>query len=312
MNKRSSLFRFALVTGLLLLGALVIAGCRSDERRPGEIKINVPEVKVETPQIKGPEINVPPVEVEIPPIEVAVDVPEVQVHIPDMVMSTGLFGKVQGSGNLATESRAVSDFDEVALTGIGNVTIRQSGEEALKVTADDNLLPYIETEVKDGVLVIGVSEAIRPKSLNPSKLLAFDLQVKELESLQLAGVGNFEVLAVEADRLEIILSGAGDISVDDLEAEKLAVRFSGIGNIELAGKVIEQEVVLSGLGNYNASDLESEDAAVAFSGAGSAGLWAAESLDIQKSGLGDVDYYGSPMVSQHISGLGKVNSLGEK
>jgi hypothetical protein len=37
-----------------------------------------------------------------------------------------------------------------------------------------------------------------------------------------------------------------------------------------------------------------------------------ESLSITISGAGDVEYYGNPSVDPEISGLGRIQSMGEK
>ncbi len=50
---------------------------------------------------------------------------------------------IQGSGDVITESRDVSGFDSVSLTGIGRVIITQGDKESLTIEADDNLLEYI-------------------------------------------------------------------------------------------------------------------------------------------------------------------------
>jgi hypothetical protein len=40
-------------------------------------------------------------------------------------------------------------------------------------------------------------------------------------------------------------------------------------------------------------------------------MWVKDALDITITGSGDVAYYGSPRVTQTMTGFGKVNSLGE-
>jgi hypothetical protein len=217
---------------------------------------------------------------------------------------------IEGSGNMVTEERDVSGFDSVALSGFGEVIITQGDKESLTVETDDNLMQYIETQVRDGTLELGFTDDdILPR---PSKSIIFRLSVIDLTALDSSGAGRFEMDELDADRLEVTLSGAGDIRMDSLTATDLAVTVSGAGNIELAGEVETQEVNLDGLGNYNASDLESQAATVRISGAGSASIWVHDTLDVTISEAGNVDYYGSPEVSKNISGVGKVTSQGDK
>jgi hypothetical protein len=40
-------------------------------------------------------------------------------------------------------------------------------------------------------------------------------------------------------------------------------------------------------------------------------IWATDSLDVQISGGGSVQYYGKPHVTQQVTGRGKLSHLGE-
>ena len=76
---------------------------------------------------------------------------------------------VTGSGKSATEEREVGPVTEVALSGIGNLTIRQGDTPGLTVTADDNILPLIETETSGKKLTIRTKSGF---SLKPTAPLA--------------------------------------------------------------------------------------------------------------------------------------------
>jgi hypothetical protein len=211
---------------------------------------------------------------------------------------------------VVTEERDVSGFDSVALSGFGEVIITQGDEESLTVETDDNLMQYIETQVRGGTLELGFTDD--DILLRPSKSIIFRLSVIDLTALDSSGAGKFEIDELDADRLEVTLSGAGDIRIDSLTATDLVVTVSGAGNIELAGQVKTQEVNLNALGNYVAPDLESQAATVRISGAGSASIWVLDTLDVTISGAGNVEYFGSPEVSKNISGVGSVKSRGDK
>jgi len=215
----------------------------------------------------------------------------------------------RGSGNVVTEERQVSGFDSVALSGVGRVIITQGDAESLTIETDDNLMRYIESEVRDGRLEIRIASDTIPI---PSHSIIYRLGVVDLSEIDSSGAGSFEIGRLDADRLKIRLSGAGDIGIDSLNASDLEIQASGAGNIQAAGAVATQEIDLSGLGNYNAPDLESQTASVHISGAGNAVVWALDTLDVEISGAGNVEYFGSPQVTQDISGVGKVTSQGEK
>jgi hypothetical protein len=253
-----------------------------------------------------------------------------------------------GSGEVITESRNASNFERVDLQGIGNLEIVQGDEESLTITADDNFMQYITTEVVGDTLEIGMKPNL---SLDPTRTIEYKLVLKTVSSVALSGFGNIDSDGLTSDELEIKLAGSGDISigslesntllvrisgfgdfnaqtvtadkptleitgsgdinVDELTAKDLAVKISGFGDADLSGTAVDQDVMVTGSGNYNAEDLASDSATVKITGFGKATLWAKDSLDITITGSGDVNYFGAPRITQTMTGFGKVNSLGE-
>jgi hypothetical protein len=71
-------------------------------------------------------------------------------------------------------------------------------------------------------------------------------------------------------------------------------------------------IQLDGAGNSQGSDLASRSTAIEINGLGNGTVWASETLQITTNGGGSVDYYGSPQLTQQISGLGDVSKLGDK
>ena len=216
---------------------------------------------------------------------------------------------VRGSGVVVTEEREVSGFEGVALSGVGQVIITQGDEESLSIETDDNLMRYIESNVRNETLELGLARNTIPI---PTQSIIFRVSVDDLTRLTSSGAGSFEIEELDADRLKVTLSGAGDIGINSLSATDLAVKISGAGNVDLAGQVGTQEIHLSGLGRYSAPDLESQTASVRISGAGGAVIWVLDTLDVEISGAGNVEYYGSPKVTREISGAGNVSSRGDK
>ncbi len=219
------------------------------------------------------------------------------------------FTEVRGSGQIETESRHVSGFQSVNLSGIGTLIIEQGEKESLDIITDKNLLEYIQSDVSGENLQLSVQDFV---NIQPTDDVVYHLTVTDLTSVETSGLGNIEIQSLNADNLQLDISGAGNISIADLTAEALNLEISGMGNVDLSGRVTDQVVKISGTGNYQAGDLFSRQANVEISGTGSAEIWAADKLNLQLSGMGNLDYYGSPIVNMDISGMGKVNSLGSK
>lgn len=218
-------------------------------------------------------------------------------------------GLVVGSGNAVTEEREISGVEGVSLSFVGDLRITQGDEEKLVITADDNVMPLITTEVKDGVLTIGSKSTLGIPVIND---LRYDLTVRNLNSLQLSGAGNAEMDGLETGSLNVGVSGAGNVSINGLQADSVVANLSGVGNLELGGKAKRQAISLSGAGSYSGGDLETGSTDVSLSGLGGATVWATESLDANISGAGNVEYHGNPDVTSKISGLGNVTPEGSK
>ncbi len=218
----------------------------------------------------------------------------------------------QGSGKLVTEQRSVSNFNAIAFSGIGDLTIIQGESESLIVEAEDNIIEYITTEVKGQTLEIGFDSRRWNDWVKPTQPIKFTLTVTDLKEINLSGAGSIQTDKLITPTLEIISSGAGSIALLGLETESLTVHSSGAGSIEVSGNTLTQKITISGLGNYDAGDLSSVQTAITVSGAGNSNLWVAETLDITISGVGSVRYYGDPKISQSISGIGSVQKLDDK
>ncbi len=214
---------------------------------------------------------------------------------------------IRGSGKVVEEKRDVSGFHEVALNGMGNLSIEQGTQEALTVETDDNILPKIRTDVEGGRLSIGVERGV---SIHPSGTIRYKLTLRDLTRLDLAGSGKINAGPLRCKDLAVRLPGSGDIRIDQLTAESVRAEINGSGRIEIPGKVPRQRVQIAGSGDYDARNLDSQEAEVSISGSGDATIWVRESLSAHISGSGRVDYYGNPTVTKSISGSGNIRNIG--
>ena len=189
-----------------------------------------------------------------------------------------------GSGNVVSESRNVSGFTKIELSGAGEMTIDQNGTEALTIEADDNLMPKLTSEVVDGTL------RLREKSnltLHLTKPVKYRVSVKDLSGL--------------------MISGSGVVTASKITTSRLAVDISGSGKVTVGGTVQNQDLTMSGSGSYQAKNLQTKITSVKMSGSGDTTVTVSESLDLEMSGSGKVTYYGNPaQVNQQISGSARV------
>ncbi|MBC7333857.1 MAG: DUF2807 domain-containing protein, partial [Actinobacteria bacterium] len=62
-----------------------------------------------------------------------------------------------------------------------------------------------------------------------------------------------------------------------------------------------QKISISGVGSYDAKELESRNCKIVISGTGKATVNVSETLDINMSGIGSINYIGNPSVTQSIT-----------
>lgn len=221
-------------------------------------------------------------------------------------VSLGPADIVQGSGSVRTEARDVHDFDRVELAGTGILDITQGSSETLKITSDDNVLPKLRSDVVDRTLRLGP----RDNTSVHATQLHYELALKQLRAVSLAGSAQVRASALDADQLDLNIAGSGTLNMAKLTASALTVSLSGSGALNLAGEVTRQSVAISGSGRYRAGDLASRQATVTVTGSGECDLRVSDSLDASVAGSGHIGYAGSPTVSQRVVGSGSVSRSG--
>ena len=219
---------------------------------------------------------------------------------------------VRGSGVVTSEARQISNVNSVAFTGLGEIIITQGQTEALTVEAEDNIIPQIKTEVRNGTLAIGFNSVKWQDQVAPTKGITFTLTVKDLSSIESSGLGNIQIASFKTSKLSLKINGAGSVKITNLDASSVTSSIAGTGSINLSGKATQQTSTLSGIGSFQSGDLAAQQTSITVSGAGSATVWTTESLDVTISGAGSVNYYGNPSVKKSITGVGIVKSLGNK
>ena len=216
-----------------------------------------------------------------------------------------------GSGNVITETRDVSDFTSIEMDYFAQITITQGNSVSVKIEAEDNVLPGLQTQVRNNSLRI-FYKADNGKYINPTKPVKITIVVKDLNEVSFGSAGELTINGLETDNLDISLSGAGNLKVNDLTAKKFGVDLSGAGSMNANGESNDFRLNISGFGSFNGKDLRTSTADVNLSGAGSATVWVEDELDANVSGVGSVNYYGSPSVTKQVSGIGSVSKSGDK
>jgi hypothetical protein len=194
---------------------------------------------------------------------------------------------IVGSGVIASESRPASGFAALTVSGPLRVVLRQTGSESLVVTADDNVIPRVRSEVREGRLFLG---------FEPNTSL---MRTREVACVVTTG----PLREVEA-------SGAARVQVDDVASPALTVRLSGATTGLGTGTVGQFTLDVSGASRWTGGDLRSRTVTAAVSGASYGLVRASDSLAATVSGVSVLEYVGRPVVVSSVDGLSVLRHIG--
>lgn len=197
---------------------------------------------------------------------------------------------IRGSGKQLKEDRQVRSFNEIEAAGLGLVILSQGEKNSLTVESDDNILPYLTSEVSGNKLVI------KPKpnvNLQPTGSIKYYVTFRDIKSLAVAGSVALQSEGIETDELSISAAGSTDIRAT-IKAKLLSLSVAGSSNIKLDGSVEKQILSLAGSVRYHAKRLASKLCTISAAGSVIAEVQASNELDGTISGSGRLSYAGNP------------------
>jgi hypothetical protein len=212
--------------------------------------------------------------------------------------------KVKGNGVVKTETRSVSDFDRVSVSGNIDIYVSNDSSNSVRVEADENLMDFIEVGVNGGKLQIRPQEGYNLKGSRDIRVYVSAPVFKEFRASGSCNIYSQNKIS-SPGTIDISLSGASDVKME-LNAPGVNANLSGAGSIQLKGQTKDLSVDGAGSVSVECMDLMAENVDVEISGAGNAAVFASVKLDVSVSGAGDVVYKGNAVVNQHISGSGSV------
>src|SRR6476659_4400568 len=119
--------------------------------------------------------------------------------------------KVVGEGPLVTQTRTVGNFTGMSSEMSGKVNFAIAPEYKVEITAQQNILDVLNTNVVNGVLHIDFKNNVRVKQHED---LLINITAPYADYFRLSGSGNMNVQGdVVANNLQVTLSGSGDIAV---------------------------------------------------------------------------------------------------
>ena len=191
---------------------------------------------------------------------------------------------VRGSGDVQTDERAVSGFDEILLEGGASIVVDVSGTESLTIEADDNLLPLLTSDVVAGRLELRTRESIAP-----SQPVVYTIDAVAFEGISIVG--------------------SGDLVATNLDCTSFDASIAGAGDLDLTGECDRLDLSITGTGGFAGEAFEVATADIDISGSGKVVVNASDELVVRITGSGDVGYLGDPSTDIDIAGSGDVRKL---
>lgn len=215
--------------------------------------------------------------------------------------------RVRGNGNLKTESRPATNFTGVSSFGEYDVYLSQGPTYSVRIEAEENLMPYIETQVDGDVLKIRTKDGYWLKNTTDLKVF---VSAPAFSKVKTFGSGNIfsDGKLNNTSAIELEVAGSGDVKVE-LNAPEVRADLQGSGNIDLKGETRNFTGSILGSGDIRAGDLKSENANVDIAGSGNAEVHASIKLHVDIKGSGDVRYHGNASTSSNIMGSGSVKKV---
>ncbi len=207
-----------------------------------------------------------------------------------------------GSGVVTAQTRPLAAFHAVKIQGSFAVELVKGEIVHAQVTGDDNIVPLIVTEVKDGVLTI---ESKDGASYDSKLGVIVKVTAAALDDVSARGSGSVSVVDVATPVCALSNSGSGALSFRGV-ADALTLTSSGSGAVTLVGSAKSLAATQAGSGAVDAGTLTVADATVALRGSGRMVVNASARLTASVMGSGQLLYLGTPQLTKTVRGSGSV------
>lgn len=210
--------------------------------------------------------------------------------------------RIEGNHQTTTETRNLNNFNQVRASGSFDVDIHKDSVYRVEINAEENIIPYITTELSGEVLHIGIKNHF---NLKPNYPIHVDVYLPALTGAHLSGSGSVTTETFDVPSMDASVSGSGDF-VLKTNTHQLYVDISGSGSFDLEGSADQAELNISGSGDIHGLNMVTDTCDATISGSGNMYVNVIDRLNVHISGSGNIYYMGNPAMNLSISGSGKV------
>lgn len=209
----------------------------------------------------------------------------VPVVIVATMMLAGLVGcgssRVTGEGPVQSETRKADAFTRIEVSGGIGVRVRMGPTHAIEVSAQENILPVIATDVEGDTLRIRSTE-----SYNTSEGVEVAVATPALVGISMSGGSHGRIEGLDAERLDIELSGGAGVTATGT-ATSVALNMTGGSRASLEN-LTATTITLDLSGGATATVHASNRVSGSASGGSRASVLGDAQLNVEVSGGGEV------------------------
>ena len=192
-----------------------------------------------------------------------------------------------GTKKIVFQERIIPTYSQIEVLGNADIVLTEGNVGQIRVKTSENALPYVTTEVKEGVLVIKLNHY----GVNYVPKLKIYVPIDETFNKR-------------------TIAGKGDIISDkdySLQLHSLEVVIKGQGYVQLQGKTDELKVNTLGSGNFQGKEFHAHKATLSISGTGHIDTFVTEKIQAKIIGYGHIAIFGNPpQRDTNIKGSGKI------
>lgn len=239
-------------------------------------------------------------------------------------------------GDVISSTLQLESYRSVIVAGPVDLVLVQDGGSSASIETYESIMEQFCIQVVDGVLYLYLMDSTvmsnihidniadsnltnalisgsRIKWPRGQKVLNIRLSFSELEEIQVIGESDIRTEGSwKGDKLSLDVAGALRL-VADLQMEEFAIAIAGAANLELRGSTRKFNIECAGAGSIKAYDFLANTVNMDITGVCTANIYAAQSLNINIAGLGNVRYKGNPPeVNIEKAGMGKIRQVEEK
>lgn len=203
----------------------------------------------------------------------------------------GIKDRVKGNGNLISTTRTIPSFNELSVGGSFEVILVKGTVGEISIEAEENIIPYIITEVDGDRLKIRYK---KNSNINTTKSVTIRVQFEDLESVSLGGSGKISSDdLIKSETFKVNIGGSGKIYLH-LYAEKVSASIGGSGDLILKGTTQKMRSNIAGSGSIKDYGFTADNLNATIAGSGNIKITVQSKIKAKVVGSGNIYYKGNP------------------